>query len=85
MTGANTGIGRATAEQLARLGANVILICRSRDRGEKARAEIEQATSNDELEVVEMDLGCMASIRAGARELRERGYMKIISLAEEAV
>jgi NAD(P)-dependent dehydrogenase (short-subunit alcohol dehydrogenase family) len=72
VTGANTGIGKATAEGLARLGARVILICRSQSRGRKARAEIEKSTGNDQLEVVEIDLGSMASIRAGARAIRER-------------
>jgi len=72
VTGANTGIGKATAEELARLGARVILICRSRERGEAARAEIEKSTGSDELEVAQIDLGSMASIRAGARSIRER-------------
>jgi NAD(P)-dependent dehydrogenase (short-subunit alcohol dehydrogenase family) len=72
VTGANAGIGKATAEELARLGARVILVCRSRERGEKARAEIEESTGNDQIEVVEIDLGSMASIRAGARAIRER-------------
>ena len=41
MTGANAGIGQATALGLAQLGATVIMVCRSRERGEAAQAEIQ--------------------------------------------
>ena len=36
MTGGNAGIGYATARQLARQGAHVIVACRSKERGEAA-------------------------------------------------
>ncbi|CAN0057163.1 unnamed protein product [Ascophyllum nodosum] len=41
VTGANTGIGCRTALNLARLGAKVIMACRSVERGEEARAKME--------------------------------------------
>ena len=40
VTGANSGIGKATAAQLADMGATVILACRSRERGEAALNEL---------------------------------------------
>ena len=46
VTGANSGIGRVTALALARLGAQVVLVCRDRARGEAAMAEIKQATGS---------------------------------------
>ncbi len=44
VTGANSGIGKATATELARLGARVVMVCRNKERGRDAQAEI-QATA----------------------------------------
>lgn len=44
VTGANSGIGKATATELARLGARVVMVCRNRERGHDAQEEI-QATA----------------------------------------
>lgn len=45
ITGANSGIGRATAEIVAGLGARVTMVCRDRGRAEAAREEIVAATA----------------------------------------
>ncbi len=56
VTGANTGMGKETARELARMGATVVLGCRSAERGEAARAEIVEATKNDRVRVLTGDL-----------------------------
>lgn len=68
VTGANSGIGKEVARGLARLGAHVVMACRSRERGEEARSEIARETGNARLELVVVDLASQASIRdlAGA-------------------
>ncbi len=43
VTGANSGIGKATATELARLGAHVVMVCRDKARGRDAKAEIRTA------------------------------------------
>jgi NAD(P)-dependent dehydrogenase (short-subunit alcohol dehydrogenase family) len=72
VTGANRGIGRATAEGLARLGATVIMVCRNRAAGEQARQEIIAATGNTEIELLVADLSVQAEVRALAREIHAR-------------
>ncbi|KAG5544741.1 hypothetical protein RHGRI_017249 [Rhododendron griersonianum] len=47
VTGANSGIGYATAEGLASRGANVYMVCRSKERGEAARSKIQSMTGNE--------------------------------------
>jgi NAD(P)-dependent dehydrogenase (short-subunit alcohol dehydrogenase family) len=44
LTGASSGIGLATAHELARLGAHLLLVCRNEARGEETRAAVQQAT-----------------------------------------
>jgi dehydrogenase/reductase SDR family protein 12 len=47
VTGANSGLGFATAAGLARRGAQVHMLCRSRERGEIARKELVEETGGD--------------------------------------
>lgn len=71
VTGANSGIGKATAMELARRGARVYLACRSSDRGEAARQDIVQETDNPEVFFLKLDLGSIRSIRDFARAFGE--------------
>lgn len=72
ITGANTGIGKVTALELARGGARVILACRSREKTLPVIEAIARETSNDRLEHVPLDLGSLASVRACAEALLAR-------------
>jgi retinol dehydrogenase 12 len=73
VTGANTGIGRATALELARDGAHVFVACRSRPKGEEAASDIRERSKNDNVEFFELDLASLASVRSGAARFLERG------------
>jgi NAD(P)-dependent dehydrogenase (short-subunit alcohol dehydrogenase family) len=71
VTGANRGIGRATAEGLARLGGTVILVCRNKDDGEVASHEIGIKYAVRPAVVV-ADLSSQASIRRAAAGIQTR-------------
>lgn len=72
ITGANTGIGRVTAEELARRGAEVTMICRSKERGEAACAEIRAATKNEKVGLIVADLAELNDVRRAAVEVKQR-------------
>jgi len=63
VTGANSGIGFATAEALARRGASVWLLCRDAGRGRRALRELRLRTGSDALELAQVDVSDLASLR----------------------
>jgi NAD(P)-dependent dehydrogenase (short-subunit alcohol dehydrogenase family) len=72
VTGANSGIGKQTALGLARAGATVVMVCRSQERGEQARAEIAATTGSDKLDLLLADLSSRESVRQVAAEFNGR-------------
>lgn len=66
ITGANTGIGYATAEALATRGGRIYLACRSAAKGEAAVAAIKRSTGNDAVALLSLDLADLDSVRACA-------------------
>ena len=68
VTGANSGIGFETALALADLGADVVLLCRNRERGEQAAERIRAETGNRRVSLEALDVSDLASVRElGAR------------------
>ncbi len=63
VTGASSGIGAAACERFARGGATVHMLVRSPDKGERARAEISQATGSSDLRLSVCDVSSLASVR----------------------
>lgn len=72
VTGANSGIGKATAKALARLGAMVLLTVRNRERGEQARDEILGAVPDAQVWVEVCDMSNLGAVRAFAADLVNR-------------
>ena len=52
ITGANSGIGKATAIGLAELNATVVMLCRDQERGEIAQKEIIELTGNENVDLL---------------------------------
>jgi len=63
VTGANSGIGKATALALAQMGATVVMVCRDRARGEEAKREITTKSRNNAVDLLQADLSSQQSIR----------------------
>ena len=72
ITGGNTGIGKATAIELARKGAHVVITSRDEARGKLALDEIRVAAGVEDVEQVGLDLASLASVRRCSEEFGER-------------
>lgn len=64
VTGANSGMGRETARELAWMGAAMVLACRDPARAEAARRDITVTTGNPKVTVLRLDLASPTSVRA---------------------
>src|SRR5437868_8628967 len=72
ITGANSGIGKATALGLAQMGATVVLVSRDRARGEEAQNEIKAKSGNDAIDLLLADLSSQQSIRQLVADFKQR-------------
>ena len=72
ITGATSGIGRAAAAELARVGARVLLHGRNRRRTERAASEIRREVPGAEVNPVVADLSRLASVRELALDVQRR-------------
>lgn len=70
VTGANAGIGKVTARELAKMGATVIMVARDRARGEAALADVRGASGSARVYLMLADLSSQASIRQFAAEFQ---------------
>lgn len=71
VTGANSGMGKATARALLDEGATVIMLCRSEERGQRAYKELIK-DGNSRTYMILCDLGDYVSVRNFARQVKER-------------
>lgn len=72
VTGANSGIGKQAAIQLARRGARVIMACRDEGRGRAALEEVRAEADSALVELMMVDMSSMRSIREFARAFFEK-------------
>lgn len=83
VTGANSGIGFEATRAFVRQGAHVVMACRSRQRGQAAKREIENEDPSGWAEVMELDLASLDSIESFAATV-DRTYESIDVLVNNA-
>ena len=71
ITGATSGIGRATAIGLARLGPRLILLGRNPERCDETLAELKSETGRSDIDLVRCDLSSLSGIRGAADEIKD--------------
>ena len=72
ITGANSGIGKETALALARMKANLVIVCRDQQRGRAALEDIKSKSGNPSVELMICDLASQAQIRKLAQEFKQK-------------
>lgn len=72
ITGANTGIGLATAKRLVQSGADVILACRNLTKAKAAQDELLKLGGSGQVDLIELDLNSLASVKSAAELVKER-------------
>src|SRR5947208_5800781 len=83
ITGANSGIGKATALGLAKLDATVVIVSRDKDKGEAALLEIRTRSGNKSVDAMVADLSSQDSVRELAHDFKAR-YKKLHVLINNA-
>jgi NAD(P)-dependent dehydrogenase (short-subunit alcohol dehydrogenase family) len=72
VTGANSGIGYETTRVLSDHGAHVIMACRDREKAARARDKLESQLDRSSLELLDLDLSDLISVRAAAERVIEQ-------------
>ena len=85
VTGANRGVGLATAQQVARAGHPVVLLCRSERRGRDAAATLAPPRGRRSHHVVPVDLASLDSVRRAAADVADLGVPLAALVANAAV
>ena len=72
ITGANSGIGKATAIALAKMGATIVMVCREKITGENAQKEIIELSGNKDVDLFLCDLSSQKEIRDLASNFKNK-------------
>ena len=83
VTGANSGIGKATALGLAQMGATIVMVCRNQVKGEEAQNEVKEKSGNDAVDLMLADLTSQASIHQLAENFQQH-YQQLHVLINNA-
>ena len=83
ITGANSGIGKITARELARKGFDIVMLCRNLDKARPVQMAIQADYPAAKIDLIQCDVASMASVRAAANEVHNR-YAHIDVLVNNA-
>ncbi|MCL1913571.1 MAG: SDR family NAD(P)-dependent oxidoreductase [Eubacteriaceae bacterium] len=79
ITGANQGLGFECAKTLAKESKSnqIVMACRSLERAQEARKQIISETGNENIDIVELDLSSLESVRKGVAQIIQEGLVPI--------
>ncbi|GAA4445854.1 SDR family oxidoreductase [Nibrella saemangeumensis] len=83
ITGANSGIGKVTAMELAKKGFDILMLCRNLDTSRPVRKEIKAVSKTGRVDLIWCDLASQQSVIQAAREVADR-YDKLDVLVNNA-
>jgi len=83
VTGASSGIGKATALGLAKMGVTVVMVCRDANKGQAALTEIKQKSGSNSVDLLLADLSSQEAIRSLANEYKSK-YQQLHVLINNA-
>lgn len=83
ITGANSGLGLESTRRLAQRGAHVIMACRNREKGQSAMDHIRARAPDVDLNLMQLDLSDLSSIRDFAQRINDH-YPKLDILLNNA-
>lgn len=83
VTGANSGIGKETARAFAQQQAYVVMICRNKQRAQKARKEIIDSIGHTGIEIILADLAVQHDVRQAADQIIQQ-FEKVDVLVNNA-
>ena len=72
ITGANSGVGKATAIGLAKMGATIVMVCRNKEKGEKASDDIKRESNNKSVDLMLVDLSSQKAIHQFVKDFKEK-------------
>jgi len=72
ITGANSGIGKYTSIELAKMGAQIIMMCRNKERGEEALKEIKKESNSQKVDLFLADLSDQESLRTMVKKFKQQ-------------
>ncbi len=79
VTGANSGIGKAASTQLAKLGANIVMMCRNKERGEQATQDVRTASNSKNVDLMLVDMSSQQSVHNVVNEfLRKHTRLDVL-------
>jgi len=70
VTGATEGLGKAAAREFAKRGAELVLVARNKEKGERVVAELRKATGDNDISLMVADMSSIADIKRAAAEFR---------------
>jgi NAD(P)-dependent dehydrogenase (short-subunit alcohol dehydrogenase family) len=83
ITGGNSGLGLETAKAFAQKGAEVVLACRSVEKGKIAKDDILKENPEGKIDVFELNLMSLASVRSFAQNFKQK-YSRLDILINNA-